>query len=69
MDFIEILSNLLNLNNPSNLFKIHFERFTDKNEYIGERIKSFTSFTILTLFSIAVFLAIIFLIYKLLKRL
>lgn len=69
MDFIEILSNLLNLNNPSNLFKVHFERFTDKNEYLGERIKSFTSFIILTLFSIAVFLAIIFLIYKLLKRL
>ncbi|TPG39999.1 hypothetical protein EAH81_11915 [Flavobacterium pectinovorum] len=69
MEFIELVSNLLNLSDPSNLFKIHFERFTDKNEYLGERIKSFLSFTILTLFSIASILVITFLIYKLLKRL
>ncbi|RYJ37937.1 hypothetical protein NU08_3151 [Flavobacterium anhuiense] len=51
------------------MFKIHFAKFTDKNEYLGERIKSFFSFTILTLCFIALVLGISFLIYKLLKRL
>lgn len=68
MGFLEILSNLLNLTTSTNLFKIHFEKFTDKNEYLGERIKSFISFTILTLCFIALVLGIAFLIYKLLKR-
>lgn len=69
MDFIELLSNLSNLSNPSNLFKTHFERFTDKNEYLGERIKSFITLTILTIFYILLVLVIGFLIYKLSKPL
>ena len=69
MDFIELLSLLSNLYNPSNLFKTHFERFTDKNEYIGERIISFIAFTILIIFFTLIVLIIAFIIYKLIKRL
>ena len=69
MDFIELLSDLSILSNPSTLFKTHFERFIDKNEYLGERIISFIAFTILTTFYILLLLIIAFLIYKLIKRL
>ena len=69
MDFIELFSLLSNLYNPSNLFKTHFERFTDKNEYIGERIISFIAFTILTTFYILLLSIIALIIYKLIKRL
>ncbi len=64
MDFIEIVSNLLNLSDNSNLFKTHFEIFRDKNEYKGERIKSFLLFIILTLCLILFIVGLFFLIYK-----
>lgn len=69
MEVIEILINLLNLNDDSNLFKIHFERFTDKYEYKGERIKSFILFTILVLCSLVLIIGILFLIYSFLIKL
>jgi len=69
MDFVEIVMNLLNLDDKSNLFKIHFEKFTDKNEYTGERIKSFILFTVLLLSSIALIIFVLFLIYTILLKL
>jgi hypothetical protein len=69
MDFVEILINLLNLDDKSNLFKIHFEKFTDKYEYKGERIKSFILFTILVLFSLALIIFVLFLLYTILIKL
>ncbi|TDW47039.1 hypothetical protein EV144_10555 [Flavobacterium sp. 270] len=67
MDFLDILINFFNVTDNSNLIKINFEKFTDKNEYFGERIKSFVSFTIMILCIIALVFGIAFLIYKLLK--
>jgi hypothetical protein len=69
MSFVEISINLLNLSNESNWFKIHFERFTDKYEYKGERIKSFILFIILVLCSLILILGVLFLIYKFLIKL
>ncbi len=69
MDFVEILMNLLNLDDKSNLFKIHFEKFTDKYEYKGERIKSFILFIILVVCSLALIIFVLFLIYTILLKL
>jgi len=69
MDFVEILINLLNLDDKSNLFKIHFEKFTDKYEHKGERIKSFVLFIILVLSSLALIIFCLFLIYTILLKL
>lgn len=41
MDFLDFLNNFSNVTNNSNMIKTHFEKFTDENEYLGERIKSF----------------------------
>jgi hypothetical protein len=67
MELIEILVNLLNLDDKSNLFKIHFEKFTD--EYKGERIKSFILFIILVLCSLLLIFGLLFLIYTILIKL
>jgi hypothetical protein len=69
MGLMEILSNLLNLTDPSNLFKIHFERFRDKTEYKGERIKSFILFIILICCLMLFIFGISFLIYKMYMKL
>ncbi len=69
MDFVEILIDLLNLDDKSNLFKIHFEKFTDKYEYKRERIKSFILFIILVVCSLALIIFVLFLIYTILLKL
>lgn len=69
MDFLDFLNNICNVTNNSNLIKIHFERFTDKYEYKGERVKSFIAFILLVLSFILLISVIIFVIYKFLTRL
>jgi hypothetical protein len=64
LDFFDLLNNTSKAGEIPNLIKTSFEKFTDKNEYIGERIKSFIGFLFLTLFLIAIGFGIIFLIYK-----
>lgn len=68
MDFVEIIMNILNLSGISNLFKTHFERFTDKYEYTGERIKSFIAFLILCLSFLFFTIAILFVLYTILLK-
>ncbi len=64
MDFLDFLNNLSNVTNNSNLIKVNFERFTDKNEYLGERIKSFIAFTTIIICLIILVFGIAFLIYS-----
>ena len=68
LDFFNLLNNASKAADSSNLIKTHFEKFTDRNEYIGERIKSFISFSIITLFLILLVFGIIFLIYTNIKQ-
>lgn len=67
MDFLDFLNNFSNVTNNSNLIKTHFERFTDKNEYLSERVKSLIAFIFLSLCFIVLMFGIIFLIYKFIK--
>jgi hypothetical protein len=69
MDFLDFLNNVCNVTNNSNLIKIHFERFTDKHEYKGERVKSFFAFIVMVLCFTALIFGIVFLIYKTINRL
>lgn len=64
MDFLDFLNNFSTVTNNSNLIKTHFERFTDKNEYKAERVKSFIAFTLIILCFIALIFGIVFLMYK-----
>lgn len=64
LDFLDVLNNTSKAGKSPTLIKTYFEKFTDKNEYVGERIKSFIRFLILTLFLIALGFVIIFVIYK-----
>jgi hypothetical protein len=68
MDVLDFFINFFNLIDNSNFIKIHFEKFTDCNEYLGVRIISFLSFIILTLCYIAIVFGILFLIFKLFKK-
>ena len=65
MDFLDAINNFFNVTNNSNLIKIHFEKFTDKNEYKGQRFLSFIQFIILLLVFFILIAGICFLIYKL----
>lgn len=47
MDILDFIINLLNLTDPENLVKKNWNILSDKNEYLGERIKSFFSFILL----------------------
>lgn len=69
MDFLDAIINFFNVTDNSNLVKIYFEKFTDNNEYIGERILSFILFIILIFCYIALVFGILFLIYKFFKQL
>lgn len=69
MDFLDAIINFFNVTNNSNLLKIYFKRFTDNDEYRGERILSFILFIILTFCYIALVFGILFLIYKFFKQL
>ncbi len=41
MDILDFIINLLNLTDSENLVKKNWNIFSDKNEYLGERIISF----------------------------
>jgi len=47
MDILDFIINLLNLTDSENLVKKNWNIFSDKNEYLGERIISFFSFILL----------------------
>lgn len=47
MDILDFIINLLNLADSENLVKKNWNIFSDKNEYLGERIKSFFYFILL----------------------
>lgn len=68
MDILDFLNNISNVTNNSNLIKTHFERFTDKNEYEGERAKSCIAFILMTLCFIVLIYVIIFVVYKFFKH-
>ncbi|GGF07456.1 hypothetical protein [Flavobacterium limi] len=68
LDFFDLLDNASKAVNIPSSIKIHFEKFTDKNEYFGERIKSFISLFLLVLFLTLLIFGIIFLIYKKAKQ-
>jgi len=68
LDFFDLLNNASKAADSSNLIKAHFEKFTDRNEYIGERIKSFISFSIIILLLILLVFGIIFLTNKTIKQ-
>jgi hypothetical protein len=50
MDILDFIINLLNLTDSENLVKKYWNILTDKNEYLGERIKSFFAVIILITF-------------------
>nr|WP_294784744.1 hypothetical protein [uncultured Flavobacterium sp.] len=68
LDFFDLLDNASKAGEIPNLIKTYFEKFTDRNEYLGERIRGFISFLLLLSVLIAVAFGIVFLIYKLLNR-
>jgi hypothetical protein len=55
MDILDFIINLLNLSDSENLVKKNWNVLSDKNKYLGERIKSFFAFILL----IAVYLFLI----------
>jgi hypothetical protein len=54
MDILDFIINLLNLTDSENLVKKNWNIFSDKNEYLGERIISF--FAVILLISVYLFL-------------
>lgn len=64
MDFIDAITNFLNVIDSSNLAKKHFTKFNDRNEYTGNRIISFFAFILLLICYTVVILGITFLVYK-----
>ncbi|CAI2765499.1 MULTISPECIES: hypothetical protein [Flavobacterium] len=68
LDLLDLLNNASKAGKTQNLTKNYVEKFTDKNEYVGERIKYFIGFLFITLFLIVLGLGIIFLIFKTLKQ-
>jgi hypothetical protein len=65
---LDFIVNLLNLTDSENLVKKNWNILSDKNEYLGERIKSLFAFTILIICYITFICGIIFLIYKLFTK-
>ncbi|WP_163399628.1 hypothetical protein [Flavobacterium fluviatile] len=68
LDFFDLLDNTSKAGGIPNSIKTCVEKFTDKNEYLGERIISFIGFLLIILFLIALSFGIIFLIYKAIKQ-
>jgi hypothetical protein len=54
MELLDFIINLLNLTDSENLIKKNWNILCDKNEYLGERIKSF--FAIILLIAVYLFL-------------
>jgi hypothetical protein len=68
MDILDFIINLLNFTDSENLVKKNWNVFTDKNEYLGERIIALLAFIVL-MFCYGLFIfVILFAICKLLKK-
>jgi hypothetical protein len=64
MDFISALLDFLNLTDNTHYVRKAYEKLTDKNEYLGERILSFLSLLI----TLIAFLFLIYIIYIIIKK-
>jgi hypothetical protein len=64
MDFISALLDFLNLTDNTHYLGKAYEKLTDKNEYLGERILSFLSLLI----TLIAFLFLIYIIYIIIKK-
>jgi hypothetical protein len=62
MDILDAIIDFFNFTGSSSLLKKKFTTFKDKEEYLGERIKSFFSLVILILFYILILIFLIYLI-------
>ncbi|MBA4154955.1 MAG: hypothetical protein C0512_11505 [Flavobacterium sp.] len=62
MDFLDIIINFFNVTDSSSLFKKNWTIIFDRDEYLGERIKSFFIFVMLILAYIFIFVFVIYLI-------
>ncbi|POY41293.1 hypothetical protein C3L50_01865 [Flavobacterium alvei] len=65
MDILDFIINLLNLNDSENLIKKKWNIFTDKNEYLGEKIISFFSSILLIALYLFLIAFTIYIIYYL----
>ena len=65
MDILDIIINIFKLTDSIELLQKNWTIFTDKNEYPGERIKSFTLLILTYLFLL---IGIIYLILKLINK-
>jgi hypothetical protein len=62
MDFLDIIINFFNVTDFSSFLKKNWRIIIDKEEYLGERIKSFLIFVLLTVAYICIFVFVIYLI-------
>lgn len=65
MDILDFIINLLNLTDSENLVKKYWNILSDKNEYLGERIKSFFAVIILIAFYLFLISITFYIIYYL----
>jgi hypothetical protein len=65
MDFLDAIINFFNVTDSTNLLKKNWTILYDKNEYLGERIKAFFSFFILTILYISLIVLLIYIIKNL----
>jgi hypothetical protein len=65
MDILDFIINFLNITDSVNLVKKNWDILSDKNEYLGERIKSFFAFIFLILTYLFLITFIFYMIYYL----
>ena len=68
MDILDFIINLLNLTDSENHIKKNWNILSDKNEYLGERIKSFFLFILLIAVYLFLIIITIYSIYYLLFK-
>jgi hypothetical protein len=65
MDILDAIINFFNVTDSTNLLKKNWTILFDKNEYLGERIKAFFLFFILTILYVFLIVLVIYLIKNL----
>jgi len=65
MDIIDFIIQLLNITDSENLLKKNWNILSDKNEYLGKRIKSFFSVVLLIITYLFLITFTIYIIYHL----
>jgi hypothetical protein len=68
MDILDLIINFFNVTGSSSLLKKNFTTFNDKEEYLGERIKSFFLLVILMICYVLTLICLIYLIAYLLSN-